>query len=148
MLIKTLRELFKRDLNKLKSEIESYTIESNMWLADRDITNCTGNLCLHLLGNLNAFIGAELGHSGYIRQRNLEFSQKNVPRSVLIAQIEETILIVDDALKNISEQTLSSEYPLLVFKEKTTTGYFLMHLTTHFAYHLGQVNYHRRLLDN
>lgn len=148
MLIINLRELFKRDLIKLKSEIEAYKVESNIWAVAKGITNSSGNLCLHLIGNLNAFIGSELGNSKYIRQRDLEFSQKNIPRQVLISQIEETLLIVDDTLKNMSDKTLSSEYPLLVFKEKITTSYFLMHLTTHFTYHLGQVNYHRRLFDN
>jgi len=147
MTIEILRKLFKRDLNKLKLEISAYTNEDNLWIIDKNITNCGGNLCLHLLGNLNAFIGAELGQSGYKRQRELEFSQKNIKRHELISQIEETIEIIDSTLKKLPEEALTLEYPLLVFKEKMTTGYFLVHLATHLTYHLGQINYHRRLLD-
>jgi len=137
-----------RDLNRLKNEIEAYQKEENIWKVDQDISNCGGNLALHLIGNLNTFIGAELGKTGYIRQRDLEFSLKNVPREELISQIEDTLRIVDQTLEKLSPEELEKEYPLLVLPEKTSTGFFLTYLTTHLAYHLGQVNYHRRLLDN
>lgn len=147
MLLETLIELFKRDLNKLKLEIELYKEETNLWLTHKDVTNCAGNLCLHLVGNLNAFIGAELGDTGYIRQRNLEFSLKDIPRAELISQIDTTIIMVENVLSKLSVNDLEKNFPINVFKEKMTTEFFLVHLTTHLAYHLGQINYHRRLLD-
>jgi len=148
MIIETLQKLFKRDLEKLKQEIGLYREERNLWVIDKGIANSAGNLCLHLAGNLNTYIGAEIGKTGYIRNRDLEFSQKNVPRQELIKMIENTITVVEDGLNNLNEDDLEKEYPLLVFKEKTSTGYFLIHLAVHLGYHLGQVNYHRRLLDN
>jgi uncharacterized damage-inducible protein DinB len=148
MIIPTLQTLFTRDLNKLKLEIELYKNEANIWSTDKAITNSAGNLCLHLIGNLNAFIGAEIGKTGYIRNRPAEFSLKNIPRAELIAGIEETIKAIELSLGKLKEEDLDKEYPQLVFEAKTTTGYFLVHLATHLAYHLGQVNYHRRLLDN
>ena len=148
MLIKSLKILFNRDLIKLKTEIESYQNESDIWKIQEGITNSAGNLCLHLIGNLNTYIGAEFGKTGYIRSRVLEFSLKNIPRTELIQKIEETIIVVDNALHNISEEQLKMEYPLLVFENKTSTEFILIHLTTHLAYHLGQINYHRGLLDN
>lgn len=147
MSIANLRQLFKRDLHKLITEVESYSREEKLWLSSEGISNCGGNLCLHLMGNLNAFIGAELGNTGYVRQRELEFSQKDVPKASLILQIENTMLIVDSTLEKLSEEDLGKTYPRVIFKDPMTTGYFLMHLATHLAYHLGQVNYHRRLLD-
>jgi uncharacterized damage-inducible protein DinB len=148
MCTSNLRQVFKRDLNKLITEVKAYSSEDKLWLTTEGISNCGGNLCLHLIGNLNAFIGAELGNSGYIRQRELEFSQKNVPIAELISKIENSILTIDSTLDKLSEKELNREYPIIVFKDKMTTGYFLMHLATHLAYHLGQVNYHRRLLDH
>jgi hypothetical protein len=148
MIIETLQKLFKRDLEKLKQEISLYREEKDLWVTDKGIANSAGNLCLHLAGNLNTYIGAEIGKTGYIRNRDLEFSQKNVPRQELIKMIENTITVVEDGLNKLNEDDLEKEYPLLVFKEKTSTGYFLIHLTVHLGYHLGQVNYHRRLLDN
>jgi len=148
MVIETLQKIFKRDLEKLKQEIASYRNESNLWKVDKSIANSSGNLCLHLIGNLNTYIGAEIGKTGYVRNRDLEFSQKNIPLVQLVKMIEDTIFVVEDGLSKLNENDLQREYPLLVFKEKTSTEYFLIHLAVHLGYHLGQVNYHRRLLDN
>ena len=148
MVIETLQKIFKRDLEKLKQEIASYSDESNLWKVDKSIANSSGNLCLHLVGNLNAYIGAEIGKTGYVRNRDLEFSLKNIPQAQLVKMIEDTVVVVEDGLSKLNENDLEREYPLLVFKEKTSTGYFLIHLAVHLGYHLGQVNYHRRLLDN
>jgi uncharacterized damage-inducible protein DinB len=148
MAIETLKTLFNRDLNKLKVEIGSYQNESKIWSIDKNISNSAGNLCLHLIGNLNTYIGAQIGKTNYIRNRELEFSQKDIPQTVLLAQIEETIQTVNNALLLLTDDELKEEYPLLVFETKTSTEFLLIHLTTHLAYHLGQINYHRRLLDN
>lgn len=147
MLQETLRKLFARDLNKLKAEIAQYPDEPSVWVIDGHIANSAGNLCLHLIGNLNTYIGAELGGTGYIRHRDLEFSLKDVPSEQLIRQINDTISIVDTTLSQLSDDQLAAEYPQIVLNEqRTSTEYFLIHLSTHLAYHLGQVNYHRRLL--
>ena len=147
MLTQTLKKIFRRDLELLRSEIEQYKTETQIWVIDKQIANTAGNLCLHLVGNLNTFIGAEFGNTGHIRNRDLEFSLKNVPREELIQKVNDTIQVIDHALDQITEKQLLEEYPKLVFKEKTTTEFFLVHLATHLTYHLGQINYHRRLLD-
>jgi uncharacterized damage-inducible protein DinB len=147
MLAATVKTLFQRDLAKLKTEIESYQDEGNLWLTDKGISNSAGNLCLHLIGNLNTYIGAEIGKTGYLRQRELEFSLKNIPRQELLTGIDETMRVVEAALDVLSEEDMNKEYPILVFSEKTTVGYFLVHLTVHLGYHLGQINYHRRIFD-
>lgn len=147
MITQVLNSLITRDLQKLKSEIESYKDESNLWRIEKKIANSAGNLCLHLVGNLNTYIGATLGQTDYVRDRDAEFSLKNVPRKELVQKIVDTIAVVNKVLPTLSDETIQKEYPLLVLKEKTTTEYFLIHLTTHLGYHLGQVNYHRRLID-
>jgi uncharacterized damage-inducible protein DinB len=147
MLIPILQPLFERDLNKLKTEIESYNDEQKLWHVEKSISNSAGNLCLHLIGNLNAFIGAELGKTGYVRHRDLEFSTKDVARKELLEKIEATIDVVKKSLATVTQEQLEADYPIIVFKEKIATGLFLTHLATHLNYHLGQINYHRRLLD-
>jgi len=92
-------------------------------------------------------LGATLGNTGYIRNRDLEFSQKGVSRAELVQKIEGTIQVVDRVLANMTEDQMKEEYPMVVLEQKTTTEYFLIHLGMHLSYHLGQVNYHRRLLD-
>lgn len=148
MLIETLKTLFNRDLNQLKKEIKLYQNETDIWCVQKGISNSAGNLCLHLIGNLNTYIGAELGKTNYIRNRALEFSLKDIPAAELLNKIEETITVVDKALSSLTEEMLQNEYPLLVFETKMTTEFFLIHLTTHLTYHLGQINYHRRLLTS
>ena len=143
----TLIKLFKRDLTTLKEEIGLYKNEANLWSIDGSITNSAGNLCLHIIGNLNHFIGATLGETGYVRQRELEFSQKNVAKPELIEQIDATSNMIENVLTKLTEIDLQEEYKHRVFKEPMTTEYFLSHLAMHLAYHLGQINYHRRLLD-
>ncbi|WP_304140337.1 DinB family protein [Mesoflavibacter zeaxanthinifaciens] len=147
MLTKNLIKLFKRDLTKLKEEIQLYNKESNLWITDKLISNSAGNLALHLVGNLNHFIGTALGNAGYVRQRDLEFSLKNISVEELIKQINDTIMVVENTLSSLTQSDLDKEYEKNPFKEKMTTEYFLLHLSMHLAYHLGQVNYHRRLLD-
>ena len=147
MLVQELRKVFIKDLEKLKEEIGLYKSEPNIWKIDKQIANSAGNLCLHLVGNLNTYIGAEIGKTGYIRNRDLEFSMKNVPQKELIQKIRETINVVESSLGMLKDEELENEYPLLVFAEKTSIGYFMVHLAVHLGYHLGQLNYHRRLLD-
>ncbi len=148
MIRESLTELFERDLNKLKEEINLYSDESKMWILKGEIKNSAGNLALHLLGNLNHFIGAVLGNNGYVRKRNAEFSDKNVPRTEIISNIDKTIGVIKSTLSKISDEDLKKDYPLKVLKDKVTmkTEFFLIHLMGHLNYHLGQINYHRRLI--
>lgn len=147
MLTEILRSLIERDLDKLSTEISSYKDEKNLWITDKAISNSGGNLCLHLVGNLNTFIGAQLGNTGYIRNRDLEFSLKDVPREELLEKITRTREMVGQTLTTITSEQLAADYPVILFKDKMSTGHFLAHMAAHLSYHLGQINYHRRLLD-
>ena len=146
-MIKIVIQLFQRDLKKLKTEITSYKDEKKIWEVSDEIKNSAGNLCLHICGNLQHFIGAVLGNSGYARDRDSEFSRKNVPVEEMQKDIDETIVIIKKTLMELDESKLEEPYPINVFGNEMTTGFFLAHLTTHLNYHLGQINYHRRLLD-
>lgn len=146
MITENLIKLFTRDLNKLKEEINLYTDEEKVWEVKEGISNSGGNLCLHLCGNLQHFIGAQLGDSGYIRNRDAEFKLKNIARTKLIDEIDATLSVVNDTLEQVSKKDLDKVYPQQVFGEPMTTEYFLLHLAGHLNYHLGQINYHRRLI--
>lgn len=148
MIIQTLKAYLCRDLEKLKQEITLYQNEKNLWQVEKGISNSAGNLCLHLIGNLNTYIGAALGNTGYIRNRDLEFSQKGVPLNELLQMIDETIKIVSETMDSLKEEQLKEDYPYEIREEEITVEYLLGHLATHLSYHLGQINYHRRLLDN
>lgn len=148
MVLEELRKVFVKDLQKLKEEISLYKNETILWQVKPGITNSAGNLCLHVVGNLNHYIGTTLGNTGYVRHRDQEFALKDIPQQQLLKMVEETITMIEKVLPNIKDDSLAEEYPIVVFKDKMATGYFLIHLVGHLGYHLGQINYHRKLLEN
>lgn len=146
MVTTTLIQLFERDLDKLKEEISLYESEEKLWVVKDGINNSGGNLCLHLCGNLQHYIGATLGETGYIRNREAEFKVKNVPRAKLLEEIAASRTVVTDTLEQVSKNELANDYPIQVFGEPMTTEWFLIFLLGHLNYHVGQINYHRRLM--
>ncbi|MCB0525266.1 MAG: DUF1572 family protein [Saprospiraceae bacterium] len=146
MFLKTLIEFFERDLLKVKEELGMYKQESDIWLIPTGINNSGGNLVLHLVGNLKHFIGATLGSSGYERQRDLEFSSKDVPRQQMLEMLDETISVVTTSLERLSNADMEKNFPLEKHGSTVSNTHMLLHLLTHLNYHLGQLNYHRRLV--
>lgn len=134
-----------RELKALRREIESYPGEDVLWDVRPGISNPGGNLALHLAGNIQYFIGNVLGKNGYVRNRDAEFADKDVPRAELLREIDNAIAAVQTGMSRITESDLAKPYPEVVGGVSSTTGAFLAHFATHLAYHLGQVDYHRRI---
>ncbi len=143
-----LQQLFERDLKQAITELKAYQNEENLWKLNGEISNTAGNLLLHICGNLRHFIGSTLGDSGYIRRRDDEFNLKDVKRSELISELKTTKKVVSEVIGELSDEQLKETFPINVFGKEMTTQFFLIHLYGHLNYHLGQVNYHRRLLDS
>lgn len=135
-----------RELKALRREIETYPSDADLWEVRPGITNPGGNLALHLAGNLQYFLGNVLGQNGYVRNRDAEFASKDVPRAELLREIDNALAAVESGMSRISEADLAKPYPEAVGGVESTTGAFLAHFATHLAYHLGQVDYHRRIL--
>ena len=146
MMIETLNDIFQRELQKLEDEIKSFPDETLLWKVSGDVKNSAGNLCLHLCGNLQHFIGASLGKTGYIRNRDAEFSTKNSSKEKLIDEIKNSKRAVKTALDAISSNDLQKIYPQNFLGKEVSAEYFLIHLISHFDYHLGQINYLRRIM--
>ena len=142
-----LQTLFIRDLKKLKEEINLYQKEVDIWKVPEGINNSAGNLCLHIVGNLNHFIGSVLFENGYVRDRTAEFNDKNIPVSELNKRINGTVHFFEEQFLTMEKGILNSTYPIEVFGHEMTTKFFLIHLSGHLNYHLGQINYHRRLIN-
>ncbi len=147
-MINPLTELFVRDLKRLKTEIELYQDATNLWKVENSIQNSGGNLCLHLIGNLKNYIGNGLAGTKHIRQRDFEFAGKNVERSVLYTEIDETIEIVRLGLSNLQPEAMRENFPMVIWEKETGMEFTLIHLYGHLNYHLGQINYHRRMLES
>jgi hypothetical protein len=135
-----------RDLDALRREVEAYADDRDLWRPVEGITNTGGTLVLHLTGNLQHFFGTRLAVTGYKRDRPGEFSRRNVPRSELLQEIEAARQAVHAALERLSLQQLTDDYPETIAGVRIKTAEYLVHLATHFAYHLGQVDYHRRMI--
>ncbi len=146
MITTILITLFEKELDKLKEELAAYEQDELVWKTSEGISNSGGNLCLHLTGNLQHFIGATLGETGFIRNREAEFKLKNIPRQKLLEEVDNAKQVVTDTLEQLSKKELESEYPLQVFGEPLTTQFFLVYLLKHLSYHIGQINYPRRLV--
>jgi hypothetical protein len=141
-----IRLLLTRELTSFSRELELFPDESLIWKIVPGISNSAGTLTLHVCGNLQHFVGAVLGGTGYVRNRDLEFSARGVSRAVLLAELQKTIQVVDAVLPRLPENALSADYPDVPGGIRVPTGLFLLHLCTHLAHHLGQAGYLRRVL--
>lgn len=139
------RHLLVRDLEAFKREISAFTDDRGPWVSRPGVTNTAGTLALHCAGNLQHFIGARLGGSGYVRQRDLEFSRRDVPRAELLAELDRAIAAVD-LLEGKALADFPAVFPDPFGGKQVNTDVMLLHLTGHLAYHLGQADYHRRLV--
>jgi uncharacterized damage-inducible protein DinB len=139
-----LRTTMTRELRAVRREIEAYPDEASVWRVVPGIPNTGGTLALHLAGNVQHFFGSVLGRDGYVRDRDAEFARRNVPRSELLAGIDAAIASLDRTLASMDDSRLIQAYPEQIAKRTVGTGAFLLHLANHLAYHLGQIDYHRR----
>ena len=145
VLLDSLRVLLRRDLRSLDAQIAAYPDDKSLWQVAPGIANSAGNLTLHLAGNLRHFLGTTLGGRAYVRDRAAEFSQTGLSRDELRQEIARTMEDVEAGLEAIGESGMNEVYPLPIAEQNVLTGEFLLHLAVHLTYHLGQIDYHRRL---
>ncbi len=133
-----------RDLAGLRSQVELYTDDDALWREVPGLPNTGGTLALHAVGNLRHYVGALLGNTGYLRDREAEFAARGVPRAVILSRISAAETELGATLEGLESSELEATYPDQVAGHNFTTGLWLIHLATHLAYHLGQLDYHRR----
>ncbi len=147
MLNTILANFYERDIRKLFEELNLFKNEENLWRTQGSVKNSAGNLALHIIGGLNYLLGATLANTGYIRDRDQEFIRKGVERKVLIAQLEELIPMINKTLMDLTQEQMEATFPIFFDKPNTSMSYVLVQLLAHLNYHLGQVNYLRRILE-
>jgi hypothetical protein len=138
---------YERDLRKLIEEINLFKYEENIWKTQGSIKNSSGNLALHIIGGMNYLIGTNLAGTGYVRNRNQEFTHKGIDRNELVTQPEELILLISKTLNGFTPEQMNVEYSIIFDGEKRTNCYLLIQLSLHLNYHLGQINYLRSTLE-
>jgi hypothetical protein len=139
-----LSAVMSRELDALRREIELYPDDESLWREVPGCPNSGGTLALHLVGNLRHFIGARIGRTGYVRNRDAEFATRGMPRQAIVAMIDEARRDVVSTLAALDPSALSGETPLPQGDRSLRTSRWLIHLAVHLGYHLGQVDYHRR----
>jgi hypothetical protein len=141
-----LKTILLRELAALRAQVERYPDDAGPWRSVPGFPNSAGTLVLHLCGNLRHFVGAVLGGTGYRRDRDAEFALRDLPRASLSAEIDTTMTEVARTLAALNPATLGREYPAEVAGKRFGARIFLLHLATHLAYHLGQVDVQRRIV--
>ncbi|MFN8153036.1 MAG: DinB family protein [Bacteroidia bacterium] len=140
------QQQFEKYLDQLISEIEAFPDDSSLWEVLPGISNSPGNLGLHIAGNIQHFIGAVIGKSGYVRHRDEEFSVKGLKKKEVVAELHKARTIITTVLSDLSPEKQLEPYPD-DFKGRSVPMYeALSHLFAHLAYHTGQVNYFRRIV--
>lgn len=145
MNVTEIKTIYLRDIKRLSEEISQYPNDKKLWEIKNLISNSGGNLCLHLVGNLNHFIGATLGNIAYSRNRDAEFNTKDLSKNELLKMIDESKENVTKIFESLNESDLQKEFPF-DFAGKYSTEFYLVFFIAHFEYHLGQINYHRRMI--
>ena len=143
---KTIQQLLHRELAGVRRSVEAYPDEESLWVHPKGLPNTGGNLALHIAGNLQHFFGARLGSTGYVRDRESEFTRRDVPKKELLAGLDAASKAIDAGLGSISPDAWLKTYPEQVGGRTMSTELFAIHLLSHLAYHMGQLDYHRRVV--
>jgi hypothetical protein len=143
-MLKSLQVVFARDIETLRTEVALYPSDALLWQVVPGCPNPGGNLVLHLVGNLRHFIGAQLGSSGYVRNRPAEFSTTGLTRAELHTSISLAATEVAHTLETLDPARLQESFSLPQHSGSVTIERWLLHLATHLAFHIGQLDYHRR----
>ena len=145
--IDAIRRLILRELRAVRREVEAYPEDGLLWREVPGLPNPGGTLALHVAGNLRHYVGAVLGGSGYVRDRDAEFSDRGLTRAAVVERVDAAIEAVDTTIATLPPDTLDASYPEAVLDQRPRTGDYLAHLASHLAYHLGQLDYHRRMVS-
>ena len=141
-----IRQCMHRELRALRRELDAYPDDASVWALPPGITNSAGTLLLHLAGNLQHFVGRQLGGTTYMRDRDAEFARRGVTRAEIAKELEATARALDAGFATMTGAELKSRYPEQIAGITFSTGDWLVHLVAHLGYHLGQIDYHRRLV--
>ncbi|MBX7118884.1 MAG: DinB family protein [Gemmatimonadaceae bacterium] len=141
-----LRAVMERELRTLAREVAAYPDDAALWRDVPGLANPGGVLARHLAGNVRAFIGTVLGGGGFVRDRDGEFAARGLTRAEVVAEVEAARAEVARVLPTLDAARLAAEYPQAVGGHRFTTARFVTHLAVHLGYHLGQLDYHRRMV--
>jgi uncharacterized damage-inducible protein DinB len=115
--------------------------EEQFWVKPFPFGNSFGHLVLHLTGNLNYYIGAQIAGTGYVRDRPLEFSDATrQPKAEVLKKFDQAIEVVSSAIRSQTADDWSKEYTA-VGAEARDRLEIVLQCATHLHHHMGQMLY-------
>jgi hypothetical protein len=141
-----LASLFARDLARVARQLDAID-DAHLWQVVPGVTNSAGNLLLHLSGNLREYIGRQIGGVPYQRDRPREFAANQVPRAEISGALAELVELIPAVIGRVEESRWDQMFPENVLGAPLTNRQFVIHLFGHLSYHLGQIDYIRRMLS-
>ncbi len=137
------------ELEKLRDEVRETAgplSEQELWTKTVEPGNSVGHLILHLTGNLNYFVGAQLGGTGYVRDREREFTEpRPLPKDEVLANLDAAVATFRRVVTQLTPEQLTAPHPQAQHGPVLKA---LMAVVTHFAVHRGQISYIARLVKN
>ena len=122
--------------------------EEQFWSKPFPFGNSFGHLVLHITGNLNFYIGAQISSNGYVRNRELEFTDSVPPsKEEALLRLEESVALVIAALEQQTDEDWATSYSAIGVEEKDRYGIFLR-CAVHFHHHIGQMIYLKKAYDS
>lgn len=119
--------------------------QEQIWTPGPEGSNSIGTLTHHLSGNLRHFLGAGLLADGYQRDRDAEFADRNISARDLTAELQKALEVAHMALETIDTQLIHAPYQSVDGREFASMAHMLLMIEAHFAYHVGQINYTKRM---
>ncbi len=130
-----------KKLARMVRELAAPLSDQQFWAKPFAFGNSFGHLVLHLTGNLNYYIGAQIAGTGYVRDRPLEFSDATRPSKVEVLQkFDQAIEMVLGAINSQSAEDWSKEYTAVGEDTQDRFGMVLA-CATHLHHHIGQMMY-------
>ena len=140
------RRLFEENQLRIEKCL-SLISEEQLWYKHNKHVNSIGNLILHLCGNVRQYICSGIFREKDLRTRDLEFSQsRTYTKDQLLNLLNETMSAIREKIDLTTPEMLLNEYSVQGFEEKGIA--ILIHITEHFSYHVGQITYLTKYLNN
>jgi uncharacterized damage-inducible protein DinB len=122
-------------------ELAAPLSEQQFWAKPFAFGNSFGHLVLHLIGNLNYYIGAQIAGTGYVRDRPLEFSNASPPsKAEVLNRLDEAIAMVIRTIRSQSAEDWSREYSGTGVDARNRFE-MVMQCDSHLQHHVGQMMY-------
>jgi uncharacterized damage-inducible protein DinB len=124
-------------------ELAAPLSDEQFWAKPFTFGNSFGHLVLHLTGNLNYYIGAQIAGTGYVRDRALEFSDATLPsKAEVLKKFDQAIEMVLGAINNQTAEDWSKAYAAVGVDASDRFAVVLL-CVTHLHHHIGQMMYLR-----